>query len=271
MSQSVAIGSAVGRQPALNAITDQRAIIGLLNRIHHSQGGPMRPLPAPQRAGVASPELIAAILTFQNRHMEPRFRDSRVDPGGGTLAKLNAMANAAGAAGLETGVASEADRIEEETQEWLRKSLRFEPPGSDYKRLSGALQYLADKRNDTDERGRTINCGDKPLAYAEHYMLCRTFVVFFPINFRPGVATVFTLAVLAYDLVKLTNFLSAQLENLAGAGPGVVEFRRKLARVALQLGKCPMNDNMPDKNSVEWALRGVKKGLFTWDVSDTEF
>jgi hypothetical protein len=269
MSQSVAIGSAVGRQPALNAITDQRAIIGLLNRIHHSQGGPMRPLPPPQRAGIASPELIAAILTFQTRHMEPRFRDSRVDPGGGTLAKLNAMAQAAA---LETGTAPESVRIEEETSEWVRKALRKSLSGTEEQRLKLGFDYLIGERNQTGPDGKPLNCKVKPLAYAEHYMLTRHFVSQGgdATGLRVALAGAMGISVAGYDLIKLANWAAAQAERVMPDARQMQEYRRWMSAKILELGKCPMSDNLPDPNSIAWGARGIATALRTRSVSEND-
>jgi hypothetical protein len=86
------IGSAVGRQPALNSIKDQQTIINLLHRILPEDGGTGTILPPPSPNGQASRELIAAIVKFQNKNVPLKFRDGRVDPHGFTLGKLNALA-----------------------------------------------------------------------------------------------------------------------------------------------------------------------------------
>ena len=93
------IGSAVGRQPALNSVRDQIAIIELLARISPSDGGPTGPLYDPQIPGQADQALINAILAFQ-RAMASKglisalYCDGRVDAGGKTLALLNQFAGA---------------------------------------------------------------------------------------------------------------------------------------------------------------------------------
>jgi hypothetical protein len=89
---SINIGSAVGRQPALNSIADQQKIIGLLHRVLPQDGGPGTILPNPSRAGTASPELVAAILHFQRKNIDKQFQDGRVDPNRRTLRKLNELA-----------------------------------------------------------------------------------------------------------------------------------------------------------------------------------
>jgi hypothetical protein len=86
------IGSAVGRQPALNAPKDQQTIITLLHRILPEDGGPGTILPPPTPGGLASQALIDAILNFQRKHAPKKFQDGRVDPHGFTLGKMNAFA-----------------------------------------------------------------------------------------------------------------------------------------------------------------------------------
>ncbi len=86
------IGSAVGRQPALNSVKDQQTIITLLHRILPEDGGTGTILPPPTANGQASKEVIAAIVKFQNKNVPLKFRDGRVDPHGFTLGKLNELA-----------------------------------------------------------------------------------------------------------------------------------------------------------------------------------
>lgn len=86
------IGSAVGRQPALNSVKDQQTIITLLHRILPEDGGPGTILPPPSTNNQATQELIAAIVKFQNKNVPQRFRDGRVDPNGFTIGKLNELA-----------------------------------------------------------------------------------------------------------------------------------------------------------------------------------
>ncbi len=86
------IGSAVGRQPALNSVKDQQTIITLLHRILPQDGGTGTILPLPTANGQATGEVIAAIVKFQNQNVPPKFRDGRVDPHGFTLGKLNELA-----------------------------------------------------------------------------------------------------------------------------------------------------------------------------------
>lgn len=85
------ISSAVGRQ-ALNAEADQKTVQALLNKVPPVDGGPMPLLTDPIRPRVVSAALQAAIVKFQNKNVDPQFRDGRIDPGGQTLRMLNALA-----------------------------------------------------------------------------------------------------------------------------------------------------------------------------------
>jgi hypothetical protein len=91
MAKFQGIGSAVGRQPALNSIRDQLTVITLLHRVLPEDGGPGSILPTPT-GSQASRELIDAILNFQKRHAPRKFQDGRVDPNGFTIRKLNELA-----------------------------------------------------------------------------------------------------------------------------------------------------------------------------------
>lgn len=93
------IGSAVGKQPALNSLRDQIAVITLLSRIPAADGGPTAPLYEPRSPGQAEPALINAILNFQramaSKGLIPAtYVDGRVDANGTTLALLNRFAGA---------------------------------------------------------------------------------------------------------------------------------------------------------------------------------
>jgi hypothetical protein len=93
------IGSAVGKQPALNSLRDQIAVIMLLARIPPADGGPTEPLYDPRTPGQADAALINAILRFQRamaaKGLMPAANcDGRVDAGGTTLALLNRFAGA---------------------------------------------------------------------------------------------------------------------------------------------------------------------------------
>jgi hypothetical protein len=87
------IGSAVGRQPALNAAKDQDAVRLLLNEIPEWVGGAEGSLQTPAIPGRISEELQDAIDCFQDFQVSPNSRDGRVDPNGETMEKLNSLAN----------------------------------------------------------------------------------------------------------------------------------------------------------------------------------
>ena len=85
------LNSAVGRQ-GLNARADQQTIQTLLNRVPVADGGPAPLLTAEIRDRAISAPLQAAIERFQQRNVDQRFRDGRIDPGGQTLRMLNVLA-----------------------------------------------------------------------------------------------------------------------------------------------------------------------------------
>jgi hypothetical protein len=103
-SPGLQIGSAVGKQPALNSPRDQTVILDLLGRISPADGGSVNPLPAPTAGGEADYRLANAIFDFQltmsSRGLLPRnYCDARVDPNGKTLALLNRFAAGRGDGG----------------------------------------------------------------------------------------------------------------------------------------------------------------------------
>jgi hypothetical protein len=89
---NTSIGSAVGAKPAPNLLEDQRRIRNLLRRVPFAKGGPILRIPEPERSGLISSELQAAILRFQVQNVPAQFRDGRIDPTGVTLRTMNALA-----------------------------------------------------------------------------------------------------------------------------------------------------------------------------------
>lgn len=85
-------------QQVANAVVDQAKIIGLLSLIGSKDGGKLGvwiPPPLPGSAGQCPRPLADAILGFQElwrARGELRSADGVVDPGGGTLRKLDALA-----------------------------------------------------------------------------------------------------------------------------------------------------------------------------------
>jgi hypothetical protein len=273
MARKVIIGSAVGSMPAPNALRDQDAIIGLLYLIPPSRGGASRPIPVPQRAGFASPELIDAIADFQTMHVPMRFRDGRVEPIGPTLEQLNAVAvgqtNAVASDRADDmvvgAIASLEDRNEEDARQHILRALHAFPGQSEQRRLFHAFGKLLAERNELGEDG-PINCGNRPLAYAEHYVLCRWFVslgavIAGPLIGRAAFAGLMTTGVLAYDSIKLINFMASHLTLWEKIWPDSIRYRRGLMGLILKAGVCPMSDNAPDWHSIRWGYRGVNAGL----------
>ena len=76
-------------QKAKNQYTDVVTIQQLLNDIAPANGGANPPLKVD---GICGPKTKAAIQKFQLQHFGWKLADARVDPGGATLAKMNAMA-----------------------------------------------------------------------------------------------------------------------------------------------------------------------------------
>lgn len=79
------ITAAVGRG-GMNRPSDVKTIQELLNRAGGPNGGP---IPALQIDGLCGPMTIGAIQKFQMKHFGMSGADSRVDPQGQTLRKLN--------------------------------------------------------------------------------------------------------------------------------------------------------------------------------------
>jgi len=75
-----------------NWADDQRIIVGLLNRIPAHQGGAGGTLKPRLVAGIASDDLFAAILRFEDAHF-PGQRSGFVDPSGQMLKRLEVLAD----------------------------------------------------------------------------------------------------------------------------------------------------------------------------------
>lgn len=76
-------------QKARNQYNDVVTIQQLLNDIAPANGGANPPLKVD---GICGPKTKGAIQKFQLQHFGWKLADARVDPGGATLAKMNAMA-----------------------------------------------------------------------------------------------------------------------------------------------------------------------------------
>jgi hypothetical protein len=85
-----------------NWLEDQQTIIGLLNRIPPTDGGPETSLGGRVVAGIASDALYKAILRFQKQYF-PAQQPGFVDPGGAVLAKMETLASRPTAAPKATG------------------------------------------------------------------------------------------------------------------------------------------------------------------------
>jgi len=78
--------ASVGGQGGRNMPPDVVTVQQLLNQVPNAQGGPFPPLISD---GLCGPKTVAAIQSFQLAHFGWKGADSRVDPNGPTLAKLN--------------------------------------------------------------------------------------------------------------------------------------------------------------------------------------
>jgi hypothetical protein len=78
---------------ARNLPGDTRVVQQLLNGVTTTNGGPAVKLVVD---GICGPKTQNAIQQFQLKHFGLKLADGRVDPGGQTLAKLNALSGPAG-------------------------------------------------------------------------------------------------------------------------------------------------------------------------------
>lgn len=88
---------------------------------------------------------------------------------------------------------------------------------------------------------------------------------------RALLAAGMSISVVGYDMVKLANWAAAQAEKHLPDARAMQEYKRWLAKKILQLGECPMSDNVPDMTSVKWGGRGVAAGVMTQTVNDRDF
>lgn len=110
-----AITRSVGAGGA-NLPADVTEIQRLLNLVPVAQGGPAPPF---FTFGTCDAATLAAILRFQKTQV-PAFADGRIDPGGPTLAKLNALAAAPGPTPASpTGSLTDVTRARGIARTWL--------------------------------------------------------------------------------------------------------------------------------------------------------
>lgn len=103
--QAVSIGKSVGKN-AVNVAGDVRTIQSALNDVSPAEGGPVPPLAVD---GLCFGKTNAAIHKFQATFM--KWPDDRIDPGGKTLARLNAVRGAP----LLTALADPAGKVSGES------------------------------------------------------------------------------------------------------------------------------------------------------------
>jgi hypothetical protein len=106
-----AITRSVGAAGGVNLPADVTEIQRLLNLVPVAKGGAAPPFLV---FGTCDAATKAAILRFQKAQV-PAFADGRIDPGGPTLAKLNALAVASG----PTGSLADVTRARGIAQTWL--------------------------------------------------------------------------------------------------------------------------------------------------------
>ena len=154
-------------------------------------------------------------------------------------------------------------------------------------RLWLAAHELSAARND----GSRLNCGNKPLAYAEHYLIARACVGGgFDLNYQldhvPGYRKtaggdyegvglgddfelrfyrlgVVRTTIIAYDIGKLERWVAGvwgSVPSLPGAEPAQWVHDVLQNRV-FHVGICPPSEGPPDPKSVQWGLEGANDGL----------
>jgi hypothetical protein len=109
-----AITRSVGAAGGVNLPADVTEIQRLLNLVPVAKGGAAPPFFV---FGTCDPATKATILRFQKAQV-PAFADGRIDAGGPTLAKLNALA-AAPSPGSPTGSLADVTRARALAQTWL--------------------------------------------------------------------------------------------------------------------------------------------------------
>jgi hypothetical protein len=258
----------VGKPPAKNVLRDMQTVTNLLNRVDASSGGPDNPIPLPAADGKPSAELLSAILKFQRRYNPPQYQDGVVDPTGRTLRKLNEIVGpfspldpldgppvAPPPAAPSSPVPSNPEVATWYYISWALAAFARE---REFDRLWHAAAKLMGERNARGSDGKPCNCGNKPLAYAEHYMLARA-VVASGGDDRLARASLFAIAsaaIAVYDLGKLANALYAKIPSNR-----FQSVRKALYGLIYHLGDCPMSDKPPDPESVKWGLLGARQGM----------
>lgn len=144
---------------------------------------------------------------------------------------------------------------------YLNRELAAYATLPEYDRLWGAAWGLKSERNRKGPDGKPINCGNKPLSYAEHYMLARAFVASGgSLPLRMLLWKIASVLVITYDLGKLAYYLSAALSKAAGPGP-YAAIQKRLLGFVYHLGDCPSSGKPPDPQSTCWGLLGARHGL----------
>lgn len=273
------VGLINGKQ-CYNRLDDLNVVFDLLNGIPAESGGLMvrglSQLKPSFQAGTCPAILHKGILSFQSFNRAELAVDGHVDPGGKTIAKLNQqqplapLPNVAPAPPALPPVpkGTEGDQVAFH----IRRALAAYSSEPEATRLWHATAMLTAERNATGTDGRPCNCGNRPLAYAEHYVIARA-VVAAAGTFGPAIRgsgfSVATSLVLTYDLLKIGNAFIASLEReikrIPMLGPYAAAYL-DLARIAMvgwifKQGICA-GVSYPKAASTAWGLRGCYDGLF---------
>lgn len=169
--------------------------------------------------------------------------------------KSNALKN------LQTGtIPLASELLTLQVRSHIDRALRKYANEEELYRLIHAAGFLQGERNERDADREPINCGNKPLAYAEHYMFARLFVVALggpsPI-IRAHFYPIAMAGVLIYGIGKLVPYFAREI---SGRDPDM-ENALKTLFFFYHLGACPMSNSRPDPTSIEWGERGAREGI----------
>jgi hypothetical protein len=283
------VGSAVGLRPALNAIRDQQTIIDLLGSIDPVFGGGNGGIPSPRTANTCSSELVGAILRFQQKYPGELTQDSRIDPGGKTIRKMNDLSgkevliDGKPEPGPRRLVHREPDREPRpqrlsklgHLQDLTKKTLMVEDyigramhaardRQDEYDALVYAAEVLKNERNLVDADGHPKNCGNKNLAYAEHYVLARAQVAYGG-DKQANRNLMYKIAMGLVETYEAGKSVKNVINELNRVFPGgLFDGLHDLFKLFHELGVCPASNGPSDPLSRVWGRRGVTDGLLVY-------
>ena len=202
---------------------------------------------------------VQAIKAFQQH--EFGWSDGVVDPGMNTEKRINAIFDFAVKGSPFPAPPPPPGRETLTTWGYINRELASYASLPEGDRLWAAAWALKNERNRKGPDGKPMNCDNKPLAYAEHYMLARAFVASGGWNpVRTGLWAIANVLIMTYDLGKLAYFLAAALAKSSAPGP-FAYIQSKLLGMVYHLGDCPASDKPPDPISTCWGLAGAADGL----------